>query len=72
MTIEEYVKQVIQYESNYETQTPELARAYLILLEQSKKMQAALELIADKMPSCDCMDAPGIARQALEKDIKCI
>lgn len=26
-----------------------------------------LELIADKMPSCNCMDAPGLAKDALEK-----
>lgn len=29
------------------------------------KMREGLELLADKMPGCSCMDGPNIARQAL-------
>lgn len=43
------------------------AKNALDLINENARLRAALELIADKMPSCDCMDAPGIAREALAK-----
>lgn len=38
-----------------------------VLNEKLKIATEALEEIKNKMPSCDCMDAPGLAREALEK-----
>lgn len=36
-------------------------------LEQANELAEALKLIADKHPRCDCMDAAGIANDALTK-----
>lgn len=37
------------------------------LAEEHKIMKEALSLIKYKSPQCDCMDAPGIASEALSK-----
>lgn len=46
--------------NNYLSETRNLAAALLVAIEY-------LELIADRMPSCSCMDTPNLAREALAK-----
>jgi len=36
------------------------------LAQENARLREALTLIADRSPRCDCMDAPNLAREALE------
>lgn len=49
-----------------EAMTASWNQAAALMLKDMESMAKALEMIKDKAPFCDCMDAPAIANDALK------